>query len=338
MAAYGGFFCLIFASTASGSTILEHILSDVDPCEDACQKTYPSHTYEKSTVACCLRGCRLYSIIELVGEEGGTNGTLKSCVENCQEAYPRDGDGAAACTLGCRSQKPVADKWGPMPSLQGVGGVMGGVEGGLASLLSPMLYMHSMYSNMVDKVSQHASVSWSFYMQDGTGRLVVVKSQPQTLELSQGGDFDELTVPLSLASGRAPGVAMVAGHDAATQPLHDNQVMAARTGDHGDISFSADDSAEPSAADSSDWLSCIANRTGLPRLLLCAVILLTALAMVWLCMSAAVTAPDHRLAQHKLSIHGDLDYLRLMVHKKGVHPQDFVEARPLPMKIRIADL
>ena len=47
----------------------------------------------------------------------------------------------------------------------------------------------------------------------------------------------------------------------------------------------------------SDWLSCLAKRTGLPRLLLCLVILLSAVAMIWLCMSAAVTAPEQKLVQ-----------------------------------------
>ncbi len=45
-------------------------------------------------------------------------------------------------------------------------------------MLSPFLYVHNLYSNMVDKFSRHASVSWSFYMQNNNGNLVVVKSGP----------------------------------------------------------------------------------------------------------------------------------------------------------------
>ena len=45
--------------------------------------------------------------------------------------------------------------------------------------LYPLLYVHNMYSNMVDKLWRHMRVSWSFYMQADNGRLVVIKSPPQ---------------------------------------------------------------------------------------------------------------------------------------------------------------
>ena len=74
-----------------------------------------------------------------------------------------------------------------MPSLEGYFPE----QQGLVGMMYPLLYMHNMYSNMIDKVSEHMSVSWSFYMQDGTGRLVVVKSQPQFLEMdTKVKDFD----------------------------------------------------------------------------------------------------------------------------------------------------
>ena len=50
-------------------------------------------------------------------------------------------------------------------------------------MMYPFLYMHNMYSNVVDKVAHQMSVSWSFFMQDGTGRLVVIKSQPQMVDM-----------------------------------------------------------------------------------------------------------------------------------------------------------
>lgn len=60
---------------------------------------------------------------------------------------------------------------------------------GMPGMMYPFLYMHNMYSNMVDKVTHHMSVSWSFFMQDGSGRLVVIKSQPQVLDMDVQ-DFD----------------------------------------------------------------------------------------------------------------------------------------------------
>ena len=40
------------------------------------------------------------------------------------------------------------------------------------------MYVHNLYSNMIDKFNRHTSISWSFYMQNNNGNLVVVKSGP----------------------------------------------------------------------------------------------------------------------------------------------------------------
>lgn len=44
-----------------------------------------------------------------------------------------------------------------------------------------------------------------------------------------------------------------------------------------------------------DWLSCVAKKTGLPRLVLSWLLLMCAIVMIWLCLSAAVTSPDHKV-------------------------------------------
>ena len=40
------------------------------------------------------------------------------------------------------------------------------------------MYVHNLYSNMIDKFNRHTSISWSFFMQNNNGNLVVVKSGP----------------------------------------------------------------------------------------------------------------------------------------------------------------
>lgn len=45
--------------------------------------------------------------------------------------------------------------------------------------INPFMYVHNMYSNMVDKVWNGLSVRWSFYMRSGDGSVIVVKSEPQ---------------------------------------------------------------------------------------------------------------------------------------------------------------
>ncbi len=59
-------------------------------------------------------------------------------------------------------------------------------------LLSPFLYVHNLYSNMVDKLRSHATVSWSFYMQNNNGQLVVVKSEPQFHTSRVQNDIDRI--------------------------------------------------------------------------------------------------------------------------------------------------
>lgn len=49
-------------------------------------------------------------------------------------------------------------------------------------VLYPLMYMHGIYSNMIDKVYRHMEVSWSFFMQADNGQLVVVRSQPHTID------------------------------------------------------------------------------------------------------------------------------------------------------------
>lgn len=46
-----------------------------------------------------------------------------------------------------------------------------------------------------------------------------------------------------------------------------------------------------------DWLGCISKKTGLPRLFLSLTIFLSAMVMVWLCLTTAATAQDHKVKQ-----------------------------------------
>ena len=57
-------------------------------------------------------------------------------------------------------------------------------------------------------------------------------------------------------------------------------------------------------AQNQDWLSCISNRTGLPKLFLSFSLFLSAMVMIWLCFTTAATAPDqHVKAQVYLTRH-----------------------------------
>lgn len=59
-------------------------------------------------------------------------------------------------------------------------------------VLYPLLYMHGIYSNMIDKVYRHMEVSWSVFMQADNGQLVVVRSEPHAIDFVPGDMEGEL--------------------------------------------------------------------------------------------------------------------------------------------------
>uniref|UniRef100_A0A0B7BA29 Transmembrane protein 59 n=1 Tax=Arion vulgaris TaxID=1028688 RepID=A0A0B7BA29_9EUPU len=324
---------IIVLLSSNAYSMFENLIADADPCEEVCEKTYPFNSYKSVFGGYCRKGCHLYTIIEAVGDEDGVNGSLKSCFENCQKAYPQEAEDTSACKLGCRSQIPFDDR---KEQLTDIGTIM--PETDMSRMLYPLLYMHNMYSNVVDKFTSQMCVSWSFFMQDGAGRLVVVRSQPQIVDMDVQ-DFDDYSAYKGTSSVLETNIEP--SGNTATEVLRHSQLKSVRSFGDG-LNAAETDPWKYKLDDdgSSDWLTCIARKTGVPRLLLCVIILLSAVAMIWLCMSAAVTAPDQRMSQ-KLSINGDLEYLRYLPDKKGikgVHPQDFVQARPLPVKIRIEQI
>ena len=48
--------------------------------------------------------------------------------------------------------------------------------------------------------------------------------------------------------------------------------------------------------DAYGWLDCVSKKSGLPRWLLGVTLLLSALAMIWLCCATTATAPDQRVS------------------------------------------
>ncbi|XP_046347204.1 transmembrane protein 59-like isoform X1 [Haliotis rufescens] len=315
----------LLVTLSAASDVFDHVLTDVKPCMEVCENTYPSHTYEKqgNHHECCRRGCRFYSIMEFVNGGEEVNTTQKECMGCCKESYPAEAD-YNACALGCRSQTPFAARRHQLES-----------EEPSIHLLYPLMYVHSLYSNMIEKAYHSMTVSWSLYMEADNGKLVVIKSQPQFYtEFNDAQDLDDykgMNSDDKTANYLEMNIEPI--DNAATPNLKHSQLRSARSFEDS-LGLMSDDRNV-----NSDWLTCIARKTGIPRLLLCLLILFCAIVMIWLCLTAAVTAPEHRIHTQKLSINGDLEYLREMVKQgKGIqvlHPQDRVEASPLPIKIRV---
>ncbi|KAJ8307780.1 hypothetical protein KUTeg_014664 [Tegillarca granosa] len=318
---FGLFLCVI-----SASSVFDSVLDDISTCADDCRKTYSPHTYEKVPIpnglsgivdknyliGCCQRGCRFFSIMEFIYHHDNVNITQKGCISSCSEAYNKT-DEYEACTLGCKNQIPQARKH-DQEDFFGDSSI---------HFLYPLMYVHNMYSNMIDKMYHGMSVSWSFYMQADDGKVVVVKSQPKfTLDLDDMDDeyntanyFETNLEPLDRS---------------ATPVLKNSQMFYPRQS----LDLAAQDDKH-----SSDWLSCVSKKTGLPRLFLSLLLLMCAIMMIWLCLTAAITAPEQRVKSEyqKLSINGDLEYLSQLetLGIKISYPQDKIEASPLPIKIKV---
>ncbi|CAH1774311.1 unnamed protein product, partial [Owenia fusiformis] len=315
------FLSFFIESAAQG--VFDHVLSDVSPCEDICVNTFPLHTYEKADHLCyCRRGCRLFSIVEFVNDNADVNKTKETCRESCKEAYPIKEDGDA-CIIGCASQVPFAIKRQQQLELEAL-------EEPSIHMLFPVMMVHDMYSNMVDKLRNQMTVSWSFYMQADDGKMIVMKSEPR-FEFNTGSSILDGSKTMNYIDTN------LAVLDNSATPNVKNSQIDTFERDLRDIDFSME---EADSQNSSDWLECIAKKTGLSRLFLSLTILCSALAMIWLCFTTAATAPDQKLKPQKLSIYGDLEYLKEMAVQKKLslaeyHPQAKAEAFALPIKVKV---
>lgn len=56
-------------------------------------------------------------------------------------------------------------------------------------MMYPLMYIHGIYSNMLDKMSTGMSASWSLYVSNQ--RVLIVKSQPQFFAQIDSTDTDD---------------------------------------------------------------------------------------------------------------------------------------------------
>lgn len=260
--------------------------------------------------------------------------------------------------------------------------------------INPFMYVHNMYSNMIDKMWNHLSVRWSFYMRTGDGSVVVVKSEPEFtpefdsvenddgmymndhfnfsykrldkyityilanikkncfLPCKQSLGFLKLLclfvhklcllitflniewMSLELQMKFTFQVCMKDDNSSGDIPGGDNQGRKYHSGscaycahiivfslcsDYNTAHYletnleEVDRSATPVIKrsqimpeegtqysangdnNSNDWLSCVSKKTGLSRVFLSMLLFMSAMMMIWLCLTAMVTAPEQRV-------------------------------------------
>jgi hypothetical protein len=261
-----------------------------------------------------------------VNDEDSLNDTREACAVSCKEAYQQDDD-AVACVVGCDGQYPYAEK-----RQQELQQFM--LQDSPLDVVYPFLYVHNLYSNMIDKLSHHVSISWSYYMGSNNGQLIVMRSEPQYM-------LDDVSISSQDADYKTSNYIetnLAAVDNSATPNLRHSQMPHAVERDMAPLDLASESERQEAPT---DWLGCVAMKTGIPRLLLSFTIFISAMVMIWLCFTTAATAPEHRISTpQKLSIYGDLDYLSKLDEKSllaSVHPQDRtdLQAAALPIKIKV---
>lgn len=300
--------CTLSSKFATSSGIFDQILDDVSPCMDVCENTYPLHTYPKAeNLYACKRGCRMFSIMDFVLEQPEDyNSTYKHCSAACVEAYV-SASNRYACNLGCKNEVPFAKK-----KIHDVIDMPPRIH-----FLEPLMMVRHFCNNFWDSARSYTSWSWSVYAENDNGKIYMFQSEPEIFT----------SVPLGERS--------YAGSDKTLRDMETN--LQALRGDEATM--------YPDSDGNSDWLSCVSRKSGLPRWVLSATILLSSVALLWLCCATTVTAPDQKVPKQKLSIYGDLEYLNdskekypypVYIKPAAPHEGDG-DAEPLPLKINICN-
>ncbi|CAM9761886.1 unnamed protein product [Lampetra planeri] len=298
-------------SGVSAADVFDAVLGDAGPCQRACGDRYGDRygAQERLTLA-CERGCRLFSICQFVDDGVDLNGTRYECLAACMEAYKR-AEEQVACSTGCDSQQPLAvlrqkQLMSMVPRIH---------------FLYPLTLVSSLCGNLMSSAQSFISSSWTFYLQADDGKVVVfqVRSAPP-----------EVSFIFRVASSEEDVRQFAAEHEAKREERSNS----------GESSFQLlyEEHAKH------DFLSCMSRRSGLPRWILAFTLILSIVVLLWLCCATTATAPDQyiRLPQ-KLSINGDLQYLKELYLKMPLDStvplvsvameDDGDEGGPLPAKV-----
>jgi hypothetical protein len=154
-------FMIFVLHTVSGAA-LDQFFNDASSCELHCTEVFsPSSDHSKS----CAEGCRLFKIIELAKGFTNNNKTLGLCLSACSEAFI-NASSAVACNHGCRHYMDTKSK-GETQTLH---------------LLTPLFYMRSAYNTVAHHVRQFIATSWTVYVQEGSGKMIVLQTNPKIVE------------------------------------------------------------------------------------------------------------------------------------------------------------
>ncbi|GFY74514.1 transmembrane protein 59, partial [Trichonephila inaurata madagascariensis] len=156
---------------------LENLLNESSSCELQCEQNFSgsSPDLKKS----CSEGCRLYTVIGLAKDVRDYNKTVKLCESACSEAFINE-TVTNACSSGCNSYPAPTDN----------------EEIQTLHLLTPLMYVRSAYNSMAHHVKQFISTSWTVYVQEDSGKMVILQTSPKVVEsLEYSLSRDDVGIP-----------------------------------------------------------------------------------------------------------------------------------------------
>ncbi|XP_066518482.1 transmembrane protein 59 [Hoplias malabaricus] len=308
---------LSLCSCSASSDIFEGVLGSAASCHQTCRLTYSLHTYPREEeLYACQRGCRLFSICQFVSESENLNQTKTECDSACHEAY-NQADEQYACSLGCQSQLPFAEQrqeqlLAMMPRIH---------------LLYPLTLVRGFWDDVMSQAHNFITSSWTFYLQADDGKVVVFQTGPQVQFMPQYDlQKDELNEePQSSYEGISEPV---------YKDYHRDFIQ-----DRGGL-LSRDQS---SSEDDYNLFNCLSRNPWLPGWILTTTLVLSVLVLIWICCATVATAVDQYVPAEKLSIYGDMEYMK--DQKLTPYPQSSLviissmgkedEAGPLPSKVNL---
>ncbi|KAG7173212.1 transmembrane protein 59-like [Homarus americanus] len=289
-----------------GQNSFDSILSDVTACEEGCTKSYSPHTNPNpSNHVACARGCRLYSISNIIVENHDHGNAVdgsdahpvrNTCYNACVEAYNETSPSTASCKVGCDSQEiKVAESKKKDDD-----------EGPSIHLLSPLRQVHSVYSSFVGAVHIVRSSLVTYFMSDDSS-IVVVESEPQVfMEVLSEAEVEN---PLQEALQQSRQMPMM-------EPVEDPSVV-----------------------------HCVSRRLGVPPYLLVASVLVLVLFTVYVIFAVCTTAtpPKAKAYASGLSVQADPIHMPVKLVRPedltrlSLTEEEDLQAPPLPTKVKLPD-
>ncbi|XP_028833334.1 transmembrane protein 59 [Denticeps clupeoides] len=311
-------FCLLavcLSVTSASSDVFDGVLGNTAPCHKTCQMTYSLHTYPREEeLYACQRGCRLFSICQFVGDSEDLNQTKSECESACREAYIQS-DEQYACNLGCQSQLPIAELrqeqlLSMMPRIH---------------LLYPLTLVRGFWDDVMSQAHNLITSSWTFYLQADDGKVVIFQTEPQIQFIPQDDYHQEDTKEVAQPS-----------YPELIRPVYKDyqRSLILERDRHVPVDQSNDE-------DEYNFFSCLSRNPWLPGWILTTTLVLSVLVLIWICCATVATAVDQYVPAEKLSIYGDMEFLKyqkltpyppsslVIVSSSGVE----LEAGPLPSKV-----